>query len=127
MKFLIVSDNGEMRDALLQHVELLEQRTNGTALIFLAESPCPNISLLAVDELPELIERLPGFFAMDLVAPEVIRPLSLPWWHLHDVPELLDPPAQIEVPHRAFRPVHQPGLSGKRTRQSQKLHNRRAA
>lgn len=123
MKLVIIDECGPVEG--LWTVDFARLLATRGVLVVRESAPPTTVSVLAVDE---LLEKLPDFFlGMDLVAPEVIRPLSVPWWHLHDIPELLDPPAQGRVPRRSFRPVHQPGSSGKRTRQSQKLHNRRAA
>lgn len=51
---------------------------------------------------------------------------AISWWDANDsAPD--DAPPAVDVPREAFRPLHRPSLSGKRTRYSQKLHNRRAA
>jgi hypothetical protein len=130
---LVVADGRTEAPATLERAARLRAATGRDVVVFAVsdhhdERPAP---ALIYDELGGVLEsaatHIPKVLAVARVAEEALRPPSFPWWHLHDVPELLDPPAQVEVPRRAFRPVHQPGSSGKRTRQSQKLHNRRAA
>lgn len=69
--------------------------------------------------------HLAAALGIDLrVIPEIA---SMPahWFEPVDVPPLLHVPHA--PPRKPFRTAHRPGLSGKRTRHSQRFHNRRAA
>lgn len=128
--------------SLLLELAAYAARLRGDSVIVVRAEPDPGERLVGVDDefgrieerLIAVVDEAARFEALNLALTPVVsqvavdgRPRSRPWWDLHDVPEAIETAFRRERQDPAYRAALRPGLSGKRTRASQKLHNRRAA